>query len=143
MPILNKSSNRFINDKNTRVSVGIDLPVSISPGTDGFFTTTKTTIDSIKADIKMLLMTERGERVFQPALGMNIRKYLFEQITEDVVINIENDIIDTFQRWLPFVQIVGIDVNDNQPNPNMLHINLRFKIKNASADISSVGVLFE
>ena len=143
MPILNKSSNRFINDKNTRVSVGIDLPVSISPGTDGFFTTTKTTIDSIKADIKMLLMTERGERVFQPALGMNIRKYLFEQITEDVVINIENDIIDTFQRCLPFVQIVGIDVNDNQPNPNMLHINLRFKIKNASADISSVGVVLE
>ena len=143
MPILNKSTNRFINDKNTRVSVGIDLPVTISPGTDGFFTTTKTTIDSIKSDIKLLLMTERGERLFQPALGMNIRKYLFEQITEDVIVNIENDIIDTFQRWLPFVQIVGININENQTNPNMLHIDLRFKIKNASADISSVGVVLE
>lgn len=143
MPILNKSTNRFINDKNTRVSVGIDLPVTISPGTDGFFTTTKTTIDSIKSDIKLLLMTERGERLFQPALGMNIRKYLFEQITEDVIVNIENDIIDTFQRWLPFVQIIGININENQTNPNMLHIDLRFKIKNASADISSVGVVLE
>ena len=104
MAIPNTSVKRFIEDVDTRVSVGLDLPLGRQPGTpDGYFTSTKTTIDAVKNDIKLLLMTQRGERLFQPFLGMNIRRFLFEQITDDTAIEIENDIVDTFQTWLQFV----------------------------------------
>ena len=94
MAIADPRVNRFIEDKDTRVSVGLEMPLGSQPGNgDGYFTSTKTTIDAVKEDIKMLLLTQQGERLFQPLLGMNIRRFLFEQITENTVIEIENDII--------------------------------------------------
>ena len=52
MAILDKRKNQYIEDKDTRVSVGIDLPFANVPNKDGYFTTTKTTVDSIKNNIK-------------------------------------------------------------------------------------------
>ena len=90
----------------------MDLPLGRQPGTpDGYFTSTKTTIDAVKNDIKLLLMTQKGERLMQPNLGMDIRKFLFEQITEDITIQIENDIVDTFSTWLPFVELREINID--------------------------------
>ena len=53
MPILDRRKDRFIDDQDKRVSVGIDFPFSRTLG-DGFFTTTKTTVESIKNNIKLL-----------------------------------------------------------------------------------------
>ena len=83
MPILDRRKNQFIEDQDTRVLVGIDFPFARVPDQDGYFKTTKTTIESIKNNIKLLLQTQQTERVFQPRLGMNLRRFLFEQITED------------------------------------------------------------
>ena len=86
MAIIDPRVNQFIEDKDTRVSVGLQMPLGRQPGTgDGFFATTKTTMDAVKEDIKLLLLTQQGERLFQPLLGMNIRRFLFEQITENTV----------------------------------------------------------
>ena len=52
MPILDKRKNRFIEDQDTRVSVGIDFPFARVPSSDdGYFKTSKTTIDAIKNNI--------------------------------------------------------------------------------------------
>ena len=105
MAIRDPRTNQFIEDKDTRVSVGIDLPFGRQPDGDGYFASTKTTMDAVKNDIKLLLMTQRGERLFQPNLGMNIRRFLFEQITEDTEIEIENDIVDTFRSLVTICSI--------------------------------------
>ena len=124
MAIPNRRVKRFVEDLDTRVSVGLDLPVARQAGDNqGYFATTKTTMDAVKNDIKLLLMTERGERLFQPFLGMNIKRFLFEQITDDTAIEIENDIVDTFQTWLPFVELRDIDVDLGDQNKNTIKIN--------------------
>ena len=143
MPILDRRKDRFVEDQDTRVSVGIDFPFGRVPNGDGYFKTTKTTIDSIKNNIKLLLQTNQGERLFQPFLGMNIRRFLFEQITDDTAIEIENDIVDTFQTWLPFVQLQDIDVDLGDQDKNTIKINVTFNIRNAPTDLQSVGVVLE
>ena len=95
MPILDRRTNQFVEDQDTRVSVGIDFPFALVPNQDGYFKTTKSTIDAIKNNIKLLLQTEQGERVFQPNLGMGLKRFVFEQITEDTTIEIENNINQT------------------------------------------------
>ncbi len=137
MPILDKRKNQFIEDKDKRVSVGIDFPFARVPNQDGYFKTTKTTVESIKNNIKLLLQTEQGERVFQPTLGMNLKRLLFEQITEDTTIEIENNIVDTFERWLPFVDLRDIQINTDN---NQVNINITFSIKRTSASLESVSV---
>tara|TARA_B100000427_G_scaffold329189_1_gene344414 strand:- start:2305 stop:2739 length:435 start_codon:yes stop_codon:yes gene_type:complete len=144
MAIPNTSVKRFIEDVDTRVSVGLNLPLGLDPGsTDGNFRTTKTTVDAIKEDIKLLLMTQKGERLMQPGLGMNIRQFLFEQITEDIQIQIENDIVDTFNTWLPFVELREININKGQQDLNRLGIDIKFNIRNAPTELESVGVILE
>ena len=144
MAIPNRRVKRFIEDLDERVSVGLDLPIARQPGDQGgYFATTKTTMDAVKNDIRLLLMTERGERLFQPLLGMNIRRFLFEQITDDTAIEIENDIVDTFQTWLPFVELRDIDVDLGDQDKNTIKINVTFNIRNAPTDLQSVGVVLE
>mgnify|MGYP001280669244 CR=1 FL=1 len=127
MAFLDRRKNQFIEDKDARVSVGIDLPFARVPNKDGYFATTKTTVDSIKNNIKMLLQTEQTERVFQPSLGMNIRSLLFEQITEDITIQIENNIVDVFERWLPYVDLKDIRINNDR---NKSAIEIVFDLSN-------------
>ena len=142
MPILDRRTNQFIEDQDTRVSVGIDFPFARVPNQDGYFKTTKTTIDAIKNNIKLLLQTEQGERVFQPNLGMNLKRLVFEQINENTSIEIENNIVDVFDTWLPFVELKDIDVNIDSTNQeqNKIKINITFSIKKSPTSLETVEV---
>ena len=125
MPILDRRNNQFVEDQDTRVSVGIDFPFSRVPNQDGYFKTTKTTIESVKNNIRLLLKTEKGERLFQPNLGLALRRFLFEQINEDTNVLIENEIVDTFEKWLPFVEIRELDVNTQPINSDRNQIKIK------------------
>jgi len=142
MPILDKRKNQFIEDQDTRVSVGIDFPFARVPNQDGYFKTTKTTVESIKNNIRLLLQTEQGERVFQPSLGMNLRRFVFEQITENTTVEIENDIVDVFETWLPFVELKDIQINTDSINQdqNKININIVFGIKKSPTSLESIEV---
>ena len=142
MAILDRRKDRFVDDQDQRVSVGIEFPFGRVGGGDGYFKSTKTTIESIKNNIKLLLQTHQGERVFQPTLGMNLRRLMFEQMTEEITIQIENNIVDVFQRWLPFVQIRDIGINQDD-SLNQVNINLVFSIQRAPNSLESVQVTFD
>ena len=144
MAIPDTRVKRFIEDRDPRVSVGLDFPISSQAGDQmGYFATTKTTIDAIKNDIRLLLLTQRGERLFQPFLGMDIRRFLFEQITDETAIEIENDIVDTFQTWLPFVELQDIRIDLGDQDRNTIKINVTINIRNAPTELQSVGVVLE
>jgi|TARA_B110000495_G_scaffold195258_1_gene202545 phage baseplate assembly protein W len=142
MPIPNNKTNQFINDKDTRVSVGIDFPLGLVPGGDGYFATTKTTIESVKTNIKLLLQTNQGDRLFQPNLGMNLKQLLFEQASDETNIQIENNIVDVFELWLPFVQLQNINI-DRRDDVNQININIEFNISRAPNSLDSVQVTFD
>ena len=76
----------------------------------------------------------------QPNLGINLRRFLFEPITENTAVEIENDIVQTFSYWLPFVQIRDIQIDLSSQDANQIGIKLIFKVKNGSDRLSSVQV---
>ena len=80
MAIKDTSKKPYIQDNDTRVKIGIDLPIRRGDDLDGFFATTSTTIEAVKNNIRNLLQTEEGERFFQPNLGLSLRSLLFEII---------------------------------------------------------------
>ena len=145
MAILNNRTKQFVEDKDTRISVGIDFPFARIPNEDGYFKTTKTTIESIKNNIKLLLQTQQGERVFQPRLGMGLRKFVFEQINENTQVEIENNIVDVFQTWLPFVDLkqIDIDIDSENQDRNKIKIDITFALTKAPESLESVGIVLE
>ena len=142
MAILDRRKDRFVEDQDKRVSVGIEFPLGRVTGGDGYFKSTKTTVESIKNNIRLLLQTHKGERVFQPNLGMDLRSLIFEPLTEDITIQIENNIVDVFSRWLPFVDLRSIQV-DRRDDLNQVNINIDFNIRRAPNSLESVQVTFD
>ena len=142
MPIPDNRKDRFVEDQDSRVSVGIDFPFNRTAGGSGLFNTTETTIDAIKANIQLLLQTNQGERLFQPNLGVNLRQLLFEQMTEDLQIQIENNIVDVFERWLPFVNLTNINI-ERRNDVNQTNVNIEFNIRRTPNSLESVQVTFD
>lgn len=129
----------FVDDKDTNISIGLDLPLRKN-SVDGYFATTNTTVEAVKNNIKNLLLTNRGERVFQPLIGLNLRQFLFEQLTPEVIFEIQNDIRDTMKLWLPFVNIENIIVNEDTTTPNTIQLKVDFSIQKVPNSLDSITV---
>ena len=117
--------NQFIEDKDSRISVGIKLPFSNRNRGDGYFNSSKTTIESVKSNIEMLLNTNKGERLFQPNLGISVKEFLFQPLDEEIQIQIENSIVEALELWMPFVEITDIQMVESG---HQLNVQLKFTI---------------
>jgi len=93
----------------------------------------------VKNNIRNLLNTNQGERLFQPNIGINLRQYLFGQITEETLLQIQESISSTFDFWLPFVQIQNINLK-NGTNANSIVIDILFNIKQDPNTLESVQI---
>ena len=143
MAILDTSKKPFIQDRDNDVFIGINLPFKKSEGSEGYFLSTTTTIEAVKNNVKLLLSTDKGERIFQPNLGIGLRRFLFEPITGETTIAIQNEIIETFNFWLPFISIKDIKVETTSAdgtNPNQISINVIFNLDKDPNTLESVQV---
>ena len=145
MAIQDNSKKPYIIDNDTNIKIGIDLPIRRSNTKEGFFASTSTTIEAVKNNIRNLLNTHQGERLMQPTLGLNLRNYLFNQITEDTVFKIQNEIMDIFEFWLPFVMVRDIQVktadNDRTIDSNKIVINIVFSIEQDPNTTDSIQIV--
>ena len=146
MAIKDTSRKPFIQDNDTKVKVGIDLPIRRGDNLDGFFATTSTTIEAVKNNIRNLLQTEEGERFFQPNLGLGLKRLLFEHITDENLFSVQNAILDKFEFWLPFVEVRDIQVlsrdNTTDIGANEIRVKIDFNIKQDPNTLDSITLDF-
>ena len=144
MAVKDTSRKPFIVDNDTNVKVGIDLPIRKGNSIDGYFASTSTTIEAVKNNIRNLLNTNQGERLMQPTLGLNLKKYLFENFTEELQDTIKNEILTTFKFWLPFVQVQDIQINmsniDDSVGKNTMDIGILFNITKDPDTLESITI---
>ena len=144
MAIKDTTRKPYIEDNDENIFIGIDLPFRKSNGIEGYFASTSTTIEAVKNNIRNIINTNQGERIMQPQLGINLRKYLFEQFSDEVVFSIQNDIVDTFKRWLPFVEIQDLQVNmsnrDDSIGKNTMNVTIVFNITQDPNTLESVSI---
>ena len=145
MAIKDTSKKPFIEDRDNNVFIGIDLPFRKSDGIEGWFASTTTTIEAVKNNIRNLLSTHKGERYMQPNIGLNLRKFLFEQFTDELRLQIENDILDTLDFWLPFIQVKDLKAEMSSAtagdvNNNKLIISVVFNITKDPNTLESVQI---
>ena len=70
--------NKYPIDLNARKAVGFGFPLN----GDAVFVPTYQTKDQIRANLVNYLLTNRGERVFNPNFGADLRALLFENILD-------------------------------------------------------------
>jgi len=115
--------NKYPIDTEARRAVGFGFPLN----GDAVFVPTYQTRDQIKANLVNYLLTNRGERVFNPNFGADLRNLLFENIldttTEDLKERIQNDI----NSFFPEVQVKQV-IFDNIPDSNTINFTLTYQV---------------
>ena len=136
-----KIKNPYINDGDENVSLGLKLPITLDNGQDGL---TKTTLEAVKQNVLNLCSTELGERVMQPNLGVNIKKYLFEPFSEELVVQVQDTIVESMNMWMPFIQLNDIKVKmaDSLAGDfkSTMEISVHFSLKKDPSTHESVQI---
>jgi phage baseplate assembly protein W len=128
-------------DRDDDIYVGIEFPLDYSQ--EGFFRKTKTIRQQVKSNIRNLLLTERGERVFQPNFGSNLKSLLFEQITPTSLENVENNIRESLSTWLPYVNVNNLVVVQDDRNPNQVLTSLEYSTTLEPDSLDTITFTFE
>lgn len=85
--------------------------------------------EAIKESIKNLILTDRGERLFQPLVGCDVRAMLFENFTQDTVETMRTMIIETIESYEPRCELLGVDVL-GRIDSNEIRIVITFSVIN-------------
>jgi|TARA_A100001391_G_scaffold32244_2_gene17303 phage baseplate assembly protein W len=146
MAVRDTSKKPYLQDEDDKIKIGLDLPIRRDSELDGFFASTSTTIEAVKNNIRNLLQTNEGERLFQPNLGLNLRGLLFEHIKSENLIAVEDAILDRFELWLPFVQVRDIKIDTIESNQvvgaNEIRVKILFNITQDPNTLDSVTLNF-
>jgi phage baseplate assembly protein W len=57
--------------------------------------------NAIKADLMHLILTNKGERLYMPDFGTNLRRFIFEPNDTFTQTSIKEDIRETVKKYLP------------------------------------------
>jgi phage baseplate assembly protein W len=85
--------------------------------------------------IKNLVLTNHYERPFQPELGSNIRRLLFENVDTVTAAQIEREITEVIGNFEPRAQVSQVNAIPS-PDENTYKITLEFFIINNTSPIT-------
>lgn len=91
--------------------------------------------------VRNLVLTNHYERPFQSDIGSNVRKMLFENVTDLTANYIQREIYDVIKAYEPRAKKVYVMVNA-LPDNNAVSANVLFYIEN-SATPTVVNMLLE
>lgn len=85
--------------------------------------------------VKNLILTNHYEKPFQPEIGSNIRKLLFENIDSIIAAQIERAVVETIVNFEPRVSVSTITASPD-PDNNRYRLQLEFFIINQTSPIT-------
>ena len=112
------------NDLNPNVYIGLALP--IKPDDNNIFSLTKNSFDQVRHNLRNLLLTNVGERVYQPEFGSRLRELCFEQLDESLPQRVEDEVRRAVNFWLPYVNIVEVETLTQEDNKSKIFVRVKF-----------------
>ena len=106
----------------------IDLAFAAKPAGDVF---KKTDAAAVKQAVKNLLLTNRGEKPFQPDFGADLNEVLFNLDTEFDPDFVQDLIAEAIKNFEPRALVLSVSVSTDGDN-NRLDATVEFQVVNTS-----------
>ena len=115
-----------LNPQDVGQPKGIGISVLFNNG-NNIFNQTFTTKEQVKANLINYILTNKGERLFYPQFGGDLRASLFEPTTEfdSIAAKLEKEIV----AYVPNIIIQDITVK-KFPDENLVNIAISYSINN-------------
>lgn len=95
----------------------------------------KTNVDAVKQSLRNLMLTDRGERLFQPNLGGNIRAMLFENITSQTFLTMQEHIKDVIEAHEPRADVIDVVIAQTSQE-HEVQITIVFRVVNVQEPVT-------
>ena len=83
---------------------------------------------AIKQSIVNLLMTNKGERVYQPEYGSDLRRFLFEPMDFATAASIQSNIVSTIKKFEPRIGVLSLVATPNF-DENGFDVEMTYEIR--------------
>ena len=124
--------------------IGIKTPLRKSD-TYGYFLPTIEILAQEKQNLLNLLMTNHGERPIHYDFGINIDRFLFEQITDFTKQQLYDNIISAISKWLPHITIREILISTREEDTlldyNEIKLKMSFQLLDNPEMFDSIEIL--
>jgi len=113
-------------ERNGANALAVELPLAQS-STDGWQLITSLG-PLIKQNLKMIILTNPGERVMEPLFGVGINGYIFRDFHASTYSEIESRIIEQVTQYLPSVTIDNIEFDGSEQDFNKLYMKISYSV---------------
>lgn len=107
--------------------VGIVLP--FRSNNFGVFEQSSSVIQQVRTNLRLLLLTKKGERVTHPTLGCDLWKVLYEPADEGLYQTARQTITEAIDTWMPFLELVDIQMEIDNGNEYLLNIKCKYRFR--------------
>jgi len=94
---------------------------------DGPYSLSKTIKEMGQQNLKMLILTNPGERIMDKNFGVGISRFLFEQEGTFISGELREKISDQVALYLPYITLTGVDINPTN-NENTISVKITYFI---------------
>jgi phage baseplate assembly protein W len=114
------------------MTFNIKFPINDDVTVNTYFALTNITKDALTSDLLLLLLTQKGERYYEPDYGTDLLRFIFEPNDNLVSTDVEQDIKRVVSSYIPALKIDKITFNwnvDDQGLPiseTQLNVNIKF-----------------
>jgi phage baseplate assembly protein W len=124
-------------EENTHLYKDVDIKFLGDDGSKSKYIAQHTDVEAILQGLTNLFTWEKGERILLPEFGINLKSYLYEQITPDLISDIRKDITIGINSWEPRVALVDIEITDGDllDAPHTLYVTIQFKVPSINDEI--------
>lgn len=123
------AQRQFPNDLRPRVGIGVNLPFSEG----GVFTSNYTTQEAIKYNLINYFLTNPGERPGNPTFGGGLRRFIFEQISNNTIDFLQEDIQTKVKEEFPSVNLQNIEVL-RDPDGNSITVSIFYYVEDTNIE---------
>ena len=121
MPIPQTIRVNTLDLQKTR-AIGYSLPFN---GPAGPFNRTYSTLDQTKYNLINLILTNKGERIFNPQFGVDLQRILFEGVTDETISLAKTIIIQDINKFLPGLLVNEIIIEPDV-DQNSISVTVRY-----------------
>ena len=90
---------------------------------------------AVARSVKNLVLTNKGERPYQPFLGCDVRNQLFELNDGLVESEVEDTISDVINQYEPRAELISVVANI-RPDQHSVEVTITFRVVNQQDPIS-------
>ncbi|KGM28987.1 phage baseplate protein [Photorhabdus luminescens] len=97
--------------------------------------------ENVRQSMKILFLTEPGERIMREDYGCGLNDYLFANINDELMAEIQTRIEERVLRYEPRAEITVIQVNQRTDLLNTLYVQVTYALRGSDINQQLEGVL--